>query len=83
MKFSQNFATSSSDRSPDMFTGYSGKPYFSKTPLKPRSQTKTGLCPILRSTCAMPTQLSAGPKAASGNSTIVFPAIERLSLPAA
>ena len=73
MKLAQNLAISSSDMPPDMSTRFSSKPYFSNTPLKPRSQTKTGLCPSLRSCCAMPTQFSAGPKAASGNNTIVLP----------
>ncbi len=46
MKLAQNFATSSSDMPPDMSTRFSSKPYFSNTPLKPRSQTKTGLWPM-------------------------------------
>ena len=80
MKLAQNLAISSSDMPPDMSTRFSSKPYFSNTPLKPRSQTKTGLWPSLRNCCAMPTQFSAGPKAASGNNTIVLPMSNLLPL---
>jgi hypothetical protein len=66
MNVAQKLAISSSDNAAGHVDQMLSKPYFSNTPLNPRSQTKTGLCPGLQLLRAMPTQLRAGPKAASG-----------------
>src|SRR5712691_2137086 len=80
MKSFQNWLALAASSGSDMSTRRSSKPYFEKTPAKERSATKTGRCPRSRQACAMPTQLSAGPKAASGKKTIVLPSLMTLAL---
>ncbi len=72
MKSDQYFAASSGGIGSDMWMSRSRKPYAAKVPSMPTSATKTGSWPSSRQACAMPTELSAGPNAASGKKMIVL-----------
>src|SRR5262245_39616865 len=72
MKFFQKAPVAAASIGSDMSTSRSSKPYFENIPENDRSATNTGRCPRSRQACAMPTQFSAGPNAASGKNTIVF-----------
>ena len=72
MKPFQNWLATDSSIGSDISTRCSSKPYFEKTPANERSATNTGRWPRSRQLWAMPTQLSAGPKAASGKKIVLL-----------